>query len=129
MAKTLHADWTTGTEAIAYQSCASCGARWYFRRGFCPACGSPEPRDHHSEGRGIVHAVTQVCRAATPEAKAHVPYTIVLVDMTEGFRMMAHGGKDLAIGDEVAARFTDFTGRAVPYFAKADATAPATSRP
>ena len=38
-------------------------------------------------------------RAATPETRAHVPYNIVLVDTEEGFRMMAHGANDLAIGD------------------------------
>jgi uncharacterized OB-fold protein len=57
-------------------------------------------------------------RAATPETRAHVPYNIVLVDTEEGFRMMAHGANDLAIGDRVSARFTEFAGRLVPYFEK-----------
>jgi len=47
------------------------------------------------------------------------PTTIVLVDTLEGFRMMAHGDNDLAIGDEVTARCQPFAGRLVPYFAKA----------
>ena len=34
------------------------------------------------------------------------------------FRMMAHGEKDLAIGDEVTARFVMFAGKVVPYFVK-----------
>ena len=33
------ADWTSGREAILYQSCCSCGAAQYFRRAFCAACG------------------------------------------------------------------------------------------
>ena len=57
-------------------------------------------------------------RAATPETRAHVPYNIVLVDTVEGFRMMAHGADDLAIGDRVAARFGQFAGRLVPFFEK-----------
>ena len=32
--------------------------------------------------------------------------------------MMAHGDNDLAIGDEVTARFAPFAGRLVPYFEK-----------
>jgi hypothetical protein len=32
--------------------------------------------------------------------------------------MMAHGERELAIGDEVAARFAPFAGRIVPYFTK-----------
>ena len=63
-------------------------------------------------------ATSLVCRAATPETRAHVPYNIVLVDTTEGFRMMAHGDNDLAIGDRVTVRFVPFAGRLVPYFTK-----------
>jgi uncharacterized OB-fold protein len=118
MSDLRHADWTTGAAAIAYQSCPACAAVWYFRRGFCPACAAAPPLDHRSKGSGVVHAVTLVCRAATPEAKAHVPFMIVLVDVAEGFRMMAHGDKDLATGDRVTARFERFAGRIVPYFAR-----------
>jgi len=57
-------------------------------------------------------------RAATPETRAHIPYNIVLVDTAEGFRMMAHGDNDLAIGDKVTARFVPFAGRLVPHFAR-----------
>jgi uncharacterized protein len=48
-----------------------------------------------------------------------VPYNILLVDTVEGFRMMAHGDNDLAIGDAVTARYQPFAGRLVPYFTKA----------
>ena len=47
-----------------------------------------------------------------------MPYNILLVDCAEGFRMMAHGEKDLAIGDEVTAQFVSFAGRFVPFFGK-----------
>jgi uncharacterized OB-fold protein len=110
------ADWTTGEEAIGYQSCAACGSLQYFRRSFCAACGAPDPIDKRASGMGTVYAVTQVCRAATPEAREHVPYTIVLVDTAEGFRMMAHGDDGLSIGDKVIARYRGFTGRLVPHF-------------
>jgi uncharacterized protein len=101
------ADWTTGREAILYQSCATCGNVQYFRRGFCAACGE-----------GTVYATSLVSRTATPETRAHVPYNILLVDTAEGFRMMAHGDNNLAIGDKVRARFTQFAGGLVPYFDK-----------
>ncbi|MGQ0683081.1 Zn-ribbon domain-containing OB-fold protein [Bradyrhizobium sp.] len=113
------ADWTKGVEAIVYQHCAACGARQYFRRSFCAACGAPDPEDKCSSGEGIVYATSLVCRAATPETKAHVPYNILLVDTSEGFRMMAHGDNDLAIGDKVSVRFKQFAGRLVPHFEKA----------
>ena len=112
------ADWTTGAEAIVYQSCAACGAKQYFRRSFCCACGTPDPAENYASGEGTVYATSLVCRAATPETRAHIPYNIVLIDTPEGFRMMAHGDNDLAIGDHVTARFTSFAGRLVPYFAR-----------
>ena len=112
------ADWTKGAEAIVYQQCAACGARQYFRRSFCAACGAPEPEAKRASGQGTVYATSLVCRAATPETRAHVPYNIVLVDAAEGFRMMAHGDNELAIGDKVTARYRQFAGRLVPYFEK-----------
>ena len=112
------AGWTRGEEAIVYQSCEACGGLQYFRRGFCAVCGSAELVEHRASGKGTVYATSLVLRAATPETRAHVPYNIVLVDTSEGFRMMAHGDHDLAIGDHVTARFARFTDRLIPYFAK-----------
>ena len=112
------ADWTTGHEAILYQACGPCGHVQYFRRGFCAACGGTDIAEKRASGEGTVHATSLVVRAATPEARAHVPYNIVLVDAVEGFRMMAHGDRLLAIGDRVSARFMPFAGHLVPYFEK-----------
>ena len=111
-------DWTVGTEAIVYQCCGSCGGLQYFRRGFCAICGAPDPLEKRASGEGTVYATSLVCRAATPETRAHVPSNIVLVDTVEGFRMMAHGDQHLAIGDHVTARFVPFAGRPVPHFIK-----------
>ena len=112
------ADWTTGAEAIVYQSCTACGGLQYFRRSFCVACGAADPTELRASGEATVYATSLVCRAATPETRAHIPYNIVLVDAVEGFRMMAHGDNDLAIGDKVTARFAPFAGRLVPYFTR-----------
>ena len=112
------ANWTAGEEAIVYQCCLACGSLQYFRRRFCAVCGAPDPVEKRASGAGTVYATSLVCRAATPETRAHVPYNIVLVDTPEGFRMMAHGDNDLAIGDKVTARFAQFAGRLVPYFAR-----------
>jgi uncharacterized OB-fold protein len=116
--KQAFADWTTGAEAITYQSCSACGTPQYFRRSFCASCGATDPGEKCAGGMGTVYATSLVCRAATPETRAHVPYNIVLVDTAEGFRMMAHGDNDLSIGDKVIARFVPFAGRLVPYFTR-----------
>jgi uncharacterized OB-fold protein len=112
------AGWTRGAEAIVYQSCASCGKVQYFHRSFCAACGAADPVEKRACGIGTIYATSLVCRAATPETRTHVPYNIVLVDTAEGFRMMAHGDNDLAIGDAVTASYRPFAGRLVPYFEK-----------
>jgi uncharacterized OB-fold protein len=111
--------WTDGADAILYQSCGGCRHIWYFRRAFCPSCGSASPQVHRASGKGTVYTRTLVRRAATPEAKSHVPYAILLIDMAEGFRMMAHGDGDLKIGDSIFTEFRPFTSLRVPYVVKA----------
>src|SRR5260370_9338588 len=108
-------DWTKGEAAIVYQSCGGWGKVQYFRRGFCAACGAPDPVEKCASGAGTVYATSLVCRAATPETRAHVPYNIVLVDTAEGFRMMAHGHNDRPSGDQDIARYQQFARRLRPY--------------
>ena len=88
-------DWTTGDEAIIYQSCGSCGSRNISAARSARPAASADPVEKRASGEGTVYATSLVCRAATPETRAHVPYNIVLVDTVEGFRMMAHGDKTL----------------------------------
>ncbi len=115
------ADWTRGADAIVYQVCAACESVQYFQRRFCCACGSADLKAERASGNGVVYAISLVTRAPTPEARAHAPYSIVLVDTVEGFRMMAHGDNSLGIGDRVTAKFTIFTDRLVPYFERTKA--------
>ena len=111
-------DWTTGAQGIAYQSCSACNAVWYFRRTFCPHCGSAAPEEKQASGFGTVHAATRVTRAPSEELRPYAPYVILLVDADEGFRLMAHGDTALKIGDRVRARFTTLAGKLIPHFEK-----------
>lgn len=104
------------SDAISYQRCAPCGHVWYFVRAFCPKCGSGEPTAPQASGSGVVHAVTVVERAPTPDMKALAPYMLVMVDADEGFRLMAHGAPGLAIGDRVSGGIVEFAGRSIPFF-------------
>ena len=109
------ADWTTGAETLAYNRCGACGTIRYFRRSFCPHCGSEEIEARAASGRGTVHAITTVTRAPSAELRAYAPYRIALVDAEEGFRFMTHAAADLAIGDAVATTFRRFGERIVPF--------------
>ncbi|MFT4102944.1 MAG: OB-fold domain-containing protein [Burkholderiaceae bacterium] len=113
------ADWTRGGAGLAYQRCATCDHRWYFRRGFCPRCGDADPGTHASGGRGIVYATTLVQRAPSEAFAALAPYRIVLVDLDEGIRVMAHGDPQLRIGDAVVCRFQAVAGLMLPRFERA----------
>jgi uncharacterized OB-fold protein len=113
-------DWTVGAEGIAYQTCPACSNVWYFRRSFCPRCGSTPPRDRQAAGLGTVHAVTLVARAPSDELRACAPYLIVLIDADEGFRLMAHGHPSLKIGDRVRCRFITLAGKLIPCFERVE---------
>ena len=109
-------DWTRGGHGIAYQSCAACGNRWYFRRDFCPRCGAGAPTQLQASGLGTIHAATLVNRAPSEVLRAHAPYSIVLVDADEGFRLMAHAATHLGIGARVRCRFVSFGSTLIPFF-------------
>ncbi len=115
-------DWTTGTPEIAFQSCGKCDNVFYFRRLFCPSCGTRAPETRKATGKGVVFAISVIARAATPAEQAYVPYAVALVDTTEGFRMMGQADLDLKIGDRVQVRFAKFVDRIVPHFSASPAS-------
>jgi uncharacterized OB-fold protein len=118
MSETIR-DWTQGGDGIAYQACPACASVWYFRRAFCPRCGSTQPQTRQAAATGTVHAITLVTRAPSEELRAYAPYAVALVDADEGFRLMAHAAQDLRIGERVRARFVELGGRLVPRFERA----------
>ena len=109
-------DWREGAPGIRYARCRGCGHAFYLDMRPCPRCGAAEPELLAAAGTGVVAAVTRVERAPSAEWSALLPYTIVLVDATEGFRMMAHAAHGVAIGDTVSARFRPVGDRLLPFF-------------
>ncbi|MGB3071586.1 MAG: OB-fold domain-containing protein [Ottowia sp.] len=115
-------DWTTGTPVVAYQQCTGCSHVWLFERPFCPFCGRHNPQRLVAAGDAVVYATTKVQRAPSPEFAALTPYAILLVDASEGFRMMAHGDAELHIGDRIRMEFRRFGERWLPYCVAATPT-------
>lgn len=103
---------------LQYQRCAGCGHTWYFRRDFCPACGHQPPQTLASAGAGTLYARTLVHRAPSEEFKALLPYTIVLVDLREGFRVMGHAEPGLPLDCAVRCEMRRVAGRLLPFFLK-----------
>jgi len=53
-----------------------------------------------SAGRGSVYSYTTVWRAPSNVYRQHVPYTVALIDLDEGFRMLA-GLQDVPPDDAI----------------------------
>jgi uncharacterized protein len=93
---------------LRYQCCSDCAAAQSLSRFACHRCGSEHLAWREAAGFGTVYAVTVVTRAPSETFRALVPYTLVLVDLDEGARVMAHGAPGLAIGDAVSANSRPF---------------------
>ena len=90
---------------LRYQHCPDCGRAQRLARYACQYCGGASLAWHDARGTGIVHSVTVVTRAPSDAFRALAPYTLVLVDLAEGARVMAHAEPGSAIGDAVTASF------------------------
>lgn len=97
--------YTDGAAAgiVRHQRCDSCGAALTGQRFGCPHCGGASLRWCDAAGSGTVLAISTVHRAPTEAWRAEVPYTLVLVELDEGPRVMAHGAPGLVIGMRVRA--------------------------
>lgn len=91
---------------LRFQRCTACGAAQTLTRYVCGRCGATELVWQDAAGVGSVFSTTLVTRAPSDEFRALAPYTIALVDLDEGCRVMGLGAAGLAIGERVHARFT-----------------------
>ncbi len=90
---------------LRYQFCLDCGASQSLARYACHQCRSSRLEWRDARGLGTVFALTEITRAPSDSFRALVPYTLLLVTLDEGARLMAHGRAPLKIGDRVVARF------------------------
>jgi uncharacterized OB-fold protein len=72
---------------LLYQECRACGTVTHPPAVLCPNCLSTRLEWHASSGRGRVYSYTLVWRPQTPAFS--VPYAPVIVDMDEGWQMLA----------------------------------------
>lgn len=109
------------TGVLRYQRCAACGQANTGQRFACTTCGSPRLAWHDSAGTGTVWSVSTVHRAPTEAWRAEVPYTLVLVTLDEGPRVMGHGVPGLVIGQQVRAQPVTLAGQGLVRFVPAPA--------
>lgn len=105
-------------DQLRYQRCRACGHVQLIPRSLCEQCQCNELDWHESAREGVVLTFTTVHRAPLPAFKEMVPYVIAIVDMDEGFRVMANAltaaRQDLAIGSRVHIGFQQVHGMALP---------------
>lgn len=75
---------------LRYQRCEKCGKAQFPPGSVCTSCQNRSLSWHVSKGSGTIHSFTIVERAPSPAFKGDLPYVIALVDIAEGFRMMAN---------------------------------------
>ncbi|WP_279509928.1 OB-fold domain-containing protein [Actinomadura sp. 7K507] len=83
----------------------------------CPSCWSTALVNRTSSGRGVIHTFTVQHRPGAAGFADEVPYTLVLVDLDEGVRVLAdlrdYEEGALAVGMRVKARFEPGPGNVV----------------
>jgi uncharacterized OB-fold protein len=81
--------WDAATrETLVRQVCGSCGRSFFTPRLACPHCLSEDWAWTESAGRGTLYSFT-VCHRA-PEPGFEVPYVLAIVDLEEGWSMLAN---------------------------------------
>ncbi|WP_326536771.1 Zn-ribbon domain-containing OB-fold protein [Pseudorhodoferax sp.] len=88
---------------LRYQCCEDCGAPQTLSRLACTACGSERLAWQQASGQGTVLAASVISRAPSDAFRPLVPYTLVLVELAEGPRVVGHALPGTAIGDRVRA--------------------------
>ena len=109
---------------LRFQRCADCGAWRHLPRPVCGQCGSFKYEWNHSSGAGKLYSWITVVQPMLPVFNDAVPYSVALVDMDEGVRMVAAieglAPEELRLGMPVQVWFDDVTPEiTLPKFRKA----------
>lgn len=91
------------TDFLRFALCPGCGHGQASRAPHCERCGHRPLERGTSAGCGTILTFTTVYRAPSAAFRQQVPYTLVLVDMDEGFRLLMtlHGTQEPTIGQRV----------------------------
>jgi len=104
-----HETYMSGLEAgeLRFQRCAACMQAVFQPRVICNHCGHDVLVMEVSSGAGSVYSATAVSR------KDQAPYSVALIDLDEGFRMMSTvvglAADDVVIGLRVRGEFEPTT--------------------
>lgn len=112
----MNAPIDSGANCLSFLRCMQCGKAQTLTRYACTHCGSERLMREPAGGHATVHAASTVWRAPNDAFRALAPYTLVIVALDEGPRLMAHAVSDVAIGDRVQATFFTHQGHRLMRF-------------
>lgn len=99
--------------------CKACGKPHFYPRSACPYCWGEEYEWRPAAGTGTVHTFT-IVRSNPPSAfRPRLPFTIAIIDLHEGVRLMSNILSDpvtLKIGDRVKVEFVERDNQMLPLF-------------
>ncbi len=75
---------------LVFQKCKDCGLLVHRPRPMCPRCNSMEREWSPSTGKGVVYSWVNFVYANAAYPGIKVPYTVVVVEMAEGVRMISN---------------------------------------
>jgi len=75
---------------LVFQRCKDCGLLVHRPRPMCPRCNSMEKEWVPSTGKGIVYSWVNFVYANAAYPGIKVPYTVVVVEMSEGVRIISN---------------------------------------
>ena len=107
-----------GGHRLVIQRCASC-SKWIWQpKPLCPFCGDADPQWTEVSGAGSVKSWTVIHPPVLPAWADDVPFTVLLVELDEGVRMVGRlvdaGAGDLRMGRRVALRWREDAGITLP---------------
>lgn len=94
--------------------CGDCGRNFFTPQIACPACLSENWAYEPSDGRGRVYSATVVHKPPSPGFA--VPFRLGIVDLDEGWSMLAELVGNAAIGTPVTVTWIERDGRVLPAF-------------
>ena len=106
---------------LVIQHCPKCDALRHPPRPMCPGCRSKELGWKKVSGLGTVYSYTVTHQAIHPSLRGRVPWTVIMVDLDEGVRMISHivdcPAEDVRIRMRVEVVFEEVeAGVTLPYF-------------
>ena len=109
----------TAGHRLTYQVCRACGQVVFHPRRHCTGCTSTDLEWRDSAGLATLYTFTVIRQNGQPFFRARIPYVVGLVDLDEGFRMLAEIAAEpdsLHVDGRVCLTWEDHAGLSIPIF-------------